>query len=129
MFDFIKNKKKYESLRGLGLVGVIVDAFEALETMTMSSVIELFCNFHVWFEVNEISDLDWVFKYQSLIYGITARYTDKTIWDIIAWRIISRLDVKIFIYGINCHKIRQCLCYLVDYMQGDLWPSVYFRFS
>lgn len=127
LVDLIKHKKKYEVLRRPGLVGVVIDDYEVLDIITMNSVKNLLSNFDVWFDVNKPDDLQKIDKFSSLIYGITSTYSKETVWDVIAWKLISNLDIKIFIYNINCYQARQCLHYFADYMQGDLWLQYIIR--
>lgn len=119
------NYKKIIVLTKIGLLGLIIcEHFQSDENIP-HEILELSEHLDFWFDSNVLNREIDISTLHPIFCGISSKFDVDYTWTIIAKKVISQLKLKLFIYSVNEYDIRKRLFYWVDYMDGNLWPSVY----
>lgn len=129
---FTRNRNKYDKymiksslpfvynnkwiLAELGVSDIIVTGV----TMTdlKSEMLIRVCNsFKIWLDISsDDSEVPYDLNTPPFFFGVCLGFDNNKVWDVIANKVISQLDTRIFVYGVSCPDVRVKLYNWIDYI-------------
>lgn len=105
------------TLGKLGLSGLIITDTIIHDIQISPILIRLCKQFYVWIDVSaDSSKKTEVLRIPKLFHGVCLCFDDNKIWDLIASKVLSQLNTRIFVYGVSDHDSMVKLFNWVDYI-------------
>ncbi|ECD2798451.1 hypothetical protein EXB32_13080 [Salmonella enterica subsp. enterica serovar Stanley] len=112
-----ESEEKLTSLGKLGLSALIItDAI--INNIQISPILIRICKqFNVWIDVStDRSKKTETLRVPKLFHGVCLGFDDDKIWDLIASKVLSQINTRIFVYGVSDHDSMIKLFNWVDYI-------------